>query len=121
MKKGMIGVLLASVLAVGLCLSGGVAAVPTVFTEPVPAAVVECGFYLDSGAKVTTAPVVVSGVKTCEGVVAGVSSGSHAVKFTIAAAADPIWGSQESAQSAVPFTFSRPAPLPPPVVSGLKP
>lgn len=67
-----------------------------------------CGIYLDAAAKVVVPTVLVGTVHTCKYDVTGVSNGAHTAKITAIATSDPVWGSQESAQSA-PFPFVKPA------------
>jgi hypothetical protein len=71
----------------------------------VTSGVVNCGVYLDSAAKVN---VPVSALK-CRYDLSAVSAGTHSVKMTAITADDPIWGTQESVQSA-PLNFTRPVP-----------
>jgi uncharacterized membrane protein len=72
-------------------------------TADVVAGVASCGVYLDTNAKVT---VPVTGT-TCRYDLAGLPAGSHVVKMTAITVADPLWGTQESAESA-PLPFVKP-------------
>lgn len=81
---------------------------PAAFAAPfvvadVAAGVAACGVLLDTQAKVT---VPVTGT-TCRYDLASVPVGSHVVKMTALTVADPLWGTQESAESA-PLPFVRP-------------
>lgn len=68
----------------------------------------QCGVFLDAIPKVTIATTLVGTIHTCKYDVSTVANGSHSIKFTAIGANDPVWGSQESVQSA-PFAFVRPA------------
>lgn len=77
-------------------------AAPFVVADVV-AGVASCGVYLDTNAKV----VVPATGTTCRYDLAGLPSGSHVVKLTAITVADPIWGTQESVESA-PLPFVKP-------------
>lgn len=86
-----------------LALPGMAFAAPFVIADVV-AGVGQCGVYLDATPRVLV-PAVAG---QCKYDLAGVSVGAHSVTMTAMTINDPIWGTQESAQS-VPLAFSRPA------------
>lgn len=73
----------------------------------------QCGVFLDAAAKV----VIPAVGTTCTYDVSTVSVGLHSIKMTAISVNDPVWGSQESAQSAA-FSFTRPGT--PAAPSGLR-
>ena len=79
----------------------------------VTAGVAACGVKVDGVAK---ADVTATGL-LCKHDLAGIATGSHSITMTAKTAADPVWGTQESAPSA-PFTLVVPAP--PTVPSSLR-
>ncbi len=89
---------------------------PFVVSDPLTAGVTHCGLYLDSAAKVEV-PVAkdANNASICKFDLASVSTGSHSLKAT-AIIKDPVWGNQESVQTA-PLAFVRPAS--PPTPAGL--
>jgi hypothetical protein len=84
--------------------TAGAAAAPFVEADVI-ASVVQCGVLLDNNAKVL---VPASSLK-CRYDLAQLPVGSHVVKMTAITDNDPIWGSQESAESA-PLNFTKPSP-----------
>ena len=95
-------------------------AAPFVVSDPVDPATTQCGVFLNAAPKVTVPVTVTAGVKTCKYDLATLASGTHTVKMTAITINDPVWGSQESAQSA-PLAFSRPGVPVAPVGLGLSP
>ena len=92
---------------------------PFVVSDPLDPRATNCGVFLDAAAKVTI-PVTADGTdKVCKYDISGVSVGSHTIRMT-AIANDPVWGSQESAES-VPLSFVRPAAPSVPAGLGLQP
>ena len=79
-------------------------AAPFVVADVV-AGIATCGVKVDGVAKADVAATAL----VCKHDVAGVAAGSHSVTMTAKTAADPVWGTQESAPSA-PFSFVAPAP-----------
>jgi len=77
-------------------------AAPFVVADVV-AGVTSCGVFLDTGAKVTVPAVSL----LCKWDAASVTPGAHVIKMTAIAVGDPVWGTQESVQSA-PLNFTRP-------------
>ena len=77
-------------------------AAPFVVADVV-AGVTSCGVFLDSGAKVT----VPAANLLCKWDAAAVTPGAHVIRMTAIANGDPVWGTQESVQSA-PLNFTRP-------------
>lgn len=104
------------VAAVLLAATSVVLASPFVVSDPVDPVVTHCGVLLDTQAKVVIPVTVESGQKICKYDLAGIARGSHVVRMT-AIMNDPIWGSQESAQSD-PLSFV--APSAPNVPAGLE-
>ena len=82
-------------------------AAPFVVSDPLDPRATNCGILMDAAPKVVIPVVAEAGGNICKFDLAGISNGSHTVKMT-AIANDPIWGSQESAES-VPLSFVRPA------------
>lgn len=70
----------------------------------VPAGTTSCGVFLDAIPKVT---IAVTGL-ICKYDLAGIAVGAHSAKVTAIALNDPVWGTQESTQSA-PLAFTKPA------------
>lgn len=96
-----------------LCLIPCAQAAPFVVSDPVDPATTQCGVFLNAAPKVTIPVTVTSGVKTCKYDLATLASGTHSIRMTAITVNDPIWGSQESAQS-LPLAFSKPgAPVAP--------
>jgi hypothetical protein len=93
---------------------------PFVTTDPLSPGATSCGVFLDASPKIViavspaTAPLVGN---ICKFDVGNVSVGSHTIKMTAIPVPDPIWGTQESAQSS-PLSFIRPAAIS--VPSGLQ-
>lgn len=77
-------------------------AAPFVVADVV-AGVTSCGVFLDSGAKMTVPATAL----LCKWDAASVTTGAHVVRMTAITVADPVWGTQESVQSA-PLNFTRP-------------
>jgi hypothetical protein len=93
--------------AVSLLLPVSALASPFVISDPVDPAVTDCGIFLDAAPK-QTVPVTLSGTsKICKLDLAGIANGAHTVKAT-AIVNDPVWGVQESPQTA-PLGFTKPA------------
>lgn len=90
-------------LLLAALLPGAAFGAPFVVAD-VAAGVSQCGVYLDAAAKVT----VPAASNQCKYDVSGITPGNHSIKMTAITVADPVWGSQESAQS-LPLDFSRPA------------
>ena len=86
-----------------LVLSAAAFAQPFVVADVV-AGVSQCGVYLNAAPKVT----VPASSLLCKYDISGVSVGSHTIRMTAISVADPIWGTQESVQSAA-LNFTRPA------------
>ena len=61
------------------------------------------GVFLDTGAKVT----VPASNLLCKWDAASVTPGAHVIRMTAIVNGDPVWGTQESVQSA-PLNFTRP-------------
>ena len=92
---------------------------PFVVSDPLDPRATHCGVFVDAAAKVTI-PVAVEGTdKICKHDISAVSVGSHTIRMTTIAN-DPVWGSQESVQSA-PLSFVRPAGVIAPVGLELQP
>ena len=70
----------------------------------VVAGVTQCGIYFDAAPKTTVAATNL----TCRYDLSGIATGAHVVKMTAISANDPIWGTQESVQSA-PLNFTKPS------------
>jgi hypothetical protein len=80
---------------------------PFVVSDPLDPSVTDCGIFLDAAPK-QTVPVTIAGAgKICKFDLAGIANGAHTVKAT-AIVNDPVWGVQESPQSA-PLSFTKPA------------
>ena len=92
---------------------------PFVVSDPLDPRATHCGILMDVAPKVVIPVVAEAGGNICKFDLAGISNGSHTVKMT-AIANDPIWGSQESAES-VPLSFVRPAAPSVPAGLGLQP
>lgn len=107
--------MLASALALGA---------PFVVSSPVAPLVttsVQCGVFLDTGAKVVipaTVTVTPAG-KICKFDLATVPNGNHTITMTVITTNDPQYGSQESPQS-LPLAFSLPWPTPLSAPGGLQ-
>lgn len=106
-------------LALLMFVSTPALASPHVVTDPVAPGVTHCGVFLDSTAKVTIAVTAVTGGNICKYNVAGVSAGAHTIRMT-AIINDPLWGTQESPQSA-PLAFTKPGVPPTPAGLNLTP
>lgn len=91
-------------LILAVFLSLGVAQAAPFVVGDVVAGVVSCGVFLNTGAKV----VVPAANGECRFDLAGIPPGSHVVRMTAMTVNDPIWGTQESVQSA-PLNFTKPA------------
>ena len=81
-------------------------AAPFAVSDPLDPASTHCGVLLDAAAKVVIPVTPDAGGNICKFDLAGISNGSHTVRMT-AIANDPVWGSQESAES-LPLSFVRP-------------
>lgn len=79
----------------------------SVVSDPVDARGTHCGVFLNALAKQTIAVTVEGTGKICKFDVSGLPNGSHTIRMTLIAN-DPIWGVQESPQSA-PLAFVKPA------------
>ena len=90
-----------------LSISSTAYAAPFVVSDVLAAGVTQCGIYLDAVPKVVISVTAVTGGNICKHDLAGITSGAHTVRFTAITVNDPIWGSQESAQSS-PLSFSKP-------------
>jgi hypothetical protein len=77
-------------------------AAPFVVADVV-AGVTSCGVFLDTAAKVT----VPAATLLCKYDLATLPVGAHVIRMTAIATADPVWGTQESVQSA-PLNFTKP-------------
>lgn len=106
-------------LLVLMLLSSAAMSAPFVVSDPLDPRATNCGVFLDAAAKVTITVTADGTDKICKYDVSGVSVGSHTIRMT-AIANDPIWGSQESVQSA-PLSFVRPAGVSAPAGLGLQP
>lgn len=95
-------------IAVALFAASPAFAAPFVVADVV-AGVASCGVLLDSGEKVTVPAIYYSTNNECRFDVGSVSPGAHVVRMTAQTANDPVWGTQESAESA-PLNFTRPSP-----------
>lgn len=91
-----------------LCWVPAAVGAPFVVSDILPAGVTQCGVFMDAAAKVTIPVTAVTGGNICKHDVGAVTAGSHTVRMTAITINDPIWGSQESVQSA-PLVFVRPA------------
>ena|SRR3990167_2357368 len=100
-------------------MSATVLSAPFVVSDPLDPAATHCGVLMDAAAKVVIPVTPDAGGNICKFDLAGISNGSHTVKMT-AIANDPVWGSQESAES-VPLSFVRPAAPSVPGGLGLQP
>lgn len=106
-------------VALLLCPAATIAS-PFIVTDPVDSRTTHCGVFVDAFPKQTIA-VTLEGVnKTCKHDLAGITDGVHTVRITAIVANDPIWGSQESPQSA-PLQFVKPATPPAPSGARLSP
>src|SRR3990167_7583887 len=92
---------------------------PFVVSDPLDPRATHCGILMGAAPKVVIPVVAEAGGNICKFDLAGISNGSHTVKMT-AIANDPIWGSQESAES-VPLSFVRPVAPSVPGGLGLQP
>ena len=97
--------LLATVCILGTSLFA--TAAPFVVSDPVVVGVTQCGVYVDTNPRVTSAVVADIGGNICKYDLAGVAAGAHSVTVTTITVNDPIWGSQESAKSS-PVVFTVP-------------
>ena len=79
---------------------------PFVVSDPLDARATHCGILMDATPKQVIPVVADAGGNICKFDLAGLANGSHTVRAT-AIAIDPIWGSQESAES-VPLVFVKP-------------
>ncbi len=77
---------------------------PFVVSDPVAVGVKQCGVYIDGAARVISAVVAPAGTNICKYDLAGIPVGPHSVAMTAITVDDPVWGSQESAQS-IPLAF----------------
>jgi len=91
-----------------LSISSTAYAAPFVASDVLAAGVTQCGIYLDAVPKVVISVTAVTGGNICKHDLSAVTTGSHTVRMTAITVNDPIWGSQESAQSS-PLSFVRPA------------
>src|SRR3990167_1843929 len=82
-------------------------AAPFVVSDPLDPRATHCGILMDAAPKVVIPVVAETGGNICKFDLAGISNGSHTVRAT-AIAIDPIWGTEESAES-VPLSFVKPA------------
>jgi hypothetical protein len=71
----------------------------SVITDPVAPGVTQCGFYVDSAAKVVLPVVPSSGGSICIMDIDGIDMGMHTIVVTAISVDDPFWGSQESSPS----------------------
>jgi hypothetical protein len=94
-------------------------AAPFVVSDPLDPRATHCGVLLDAAAKVTIPVTAATGGNICKFDVGGIANGSHTIRMT-AIAIDPIWGSQESAESS-PLSFVKPAPPATPGLLRLQP
>jgi hypothetical protein len=99
-------------VALLLCMVCFAAGAAPFVVATVVSGVSSCGVFLDAAAKVTVTATALQ----CKYDLAAVSVGAHTVTMTAISTTDPVWGTQESAQSA-PLNFTRPAL--PAVPSGL--
>lgn len=94
--------------AVLLCLPVSALAAPFVVSDILPLGVTQCGVFVNAAPKVVIPVTAVTGGNICNFDVGAVGSGSHTIRMTSITVDDPLWGSQESVQSA-PLSFVRPA------------
>ena len=100
-----------AVVAVVSLVSFSIQAAPFAVVDVV-AGVAQCGVYLDAAPKATIPATALQ----CKYDLSTVSAGAHSIKMTAISIADPVWGTQESAQTS-PLAFSR--PVAPAVPTGL--
>lgn len=74
-----------------------------VVSDPVIAAVTQCGVYLDATPQIIIPTAVTEG-NICKFGLAGVALGPHTITMTSITVNDPFWGSQESLPS-LPLSF----------------
>lgn len=100
-------------IALALLVSSAASAAPF-FTADVVVGTTSCGIIIDAEPKVVVPvkTVAISAARPtgvfCEYDVAGLTPGSHTIKATAIAVADPVYGTQESAETA-PLTTVKPA------------
>ena len=90
-----------------LAMSPFATAAPFVVSDPVAVGVTQCGVYVDTAPRVTSAVVAAVGGNMCEYDLADVAAGAHLVAMTAITVNDPLLGSQESAKSS-PLAFTIP-------------
>ena len=93
-------------LAVSLAPFAVSAQVPSVVSDPLDPSVTHCGFFFDALPKAVLPVVPDVGGNICQYDLAGISNGSHTLRAT-AIAVDPVFGTEESAES-LPLSFVKP-------------